>query len=333
MSYLLVPLDDAIVFPSVSANLQIDVGDEDQVFLLTRRDGEFERVGVVAEVIEHGHGPQGEPIATVVGLRRGLAGVAQSDENDPEALRIEVQEIHDGQPDDEHTKELAREYRAIVEEILELRGADGRIAAFLRSVEEPGALADTAGLSPDVSVDQKVRLLDTINVTARLELAVELQRERLAELQVRSRIRDDVESGAQAQQREYFLRKQMDSIRKELGDDEASLIEEYEKKIADAGMPEAVAGAGREGTAPPRTPGRAVGRELDDPQLPRLADQRAVVRDAPKASSIRSTPARSSMRTTPVSTTSRSASPSSSPSASSAPSAVWRRTAAPTARS
>ncbi|MBK5232268.1 MAG: endopeptidase La [Thermoleophilia bacterium] len=240
MSYLLVPLDEAIVFPSVSANLQIDVGDEDQVFLLTRRDGEFERVGVVAEVIEHGHTPQGEPIATVVGLRRGLAGIAQSDEKDPEALRIEVQEIHDGQPDDDHTKELAREYRAIVEEILELRGADGRIAAFLRSVEEPGALADTAGLSPDLNVDQKVRLLDTINVTARLELAVELQRERLAELQVRSRIRDDVESGAQAQQREYFLRKQMDSIRKELGDDEASLIEEYEQKISDAGMPEAV---------------------------------------------------------------------------------------------
>src|SRR5690606_23093685 len=109
-----------------------------------------------------------------------------------------------------------------------------------RSVEEPGALADTAGLSPDLTVDQKVRLLDTLNVTARLELAVELQRERLTELQVRSRIRDDVESGAQQQQREYFLRKQMDSIRKELGEDEANLIEEYETKIAEAGMPEAV---------------------------------------------------------------------------------------------
>ena len=61
-----------------------------------------------------------------------------------------MQEIHDGHPDDEHTQELTREYRAVVEEILELRGDDGRIAAFLRSVEEPGALADTAGLSPDI---------------------------------------------------------------------------------------------------------------------------------------------------------------------------------------
>ena len=59
-------------------------------------------------------------------------------------------------------------------------------------------------------------------------------------MQVRKRIREDVESGAQKQQREYFLRKQMDSIRKELGEDEGSVIEEYRTKIEEAGMPEAV---------------------------------------------------------------------------------------------
>ncbi len=240
MDLLLVPLDDAIVFPSVTATLSIDVGDEEQVFLLPRREGEFARVGVIADVVEKGTSPRGDAAATVVGLRRGLAGVAHADELDPDALRIEVQEIHDGHPEDEHTKELVREYRAIVEEILELRGADGRIAAFLRNVTEPGELADTSGLSPDLSFEQKFELLDTLGVTARLEKAVEFQRERLTELQVRSKIRDDVESGAQQQQREYFLREQMKSIRKELGDDDADLIEEYEQKIADAGMPEAV---------------------------------------------------------------------------------------------
>src|SRR6476659_9663233 len=240
MSYRLIPLDEAIVFPTVTATLPIDVGEEERVFLTPRRDGEFGRVGVVAEVIETGIGRRGRPVATVVGLLRGLiAGGAQPGED--ETLRIEVQEIHDGQPDDERTHELVREYRAVVEEILELRGADDRIAAFLRSVEEPGALADTAGYSPDLSPEQKLRLLEAIDVTARLELAVELQRERLTELQVRSKIRDDVESGAQKQQRDYFLRKQMESIRKELGEDEADLIGEYERKIAEAEMPEAVA--------------------------------------------------------------------------------------------
>jgi ATP-dependent Lon protease len=240
MAYLLIPLDEAIVFPTVTATLPIDVGDEDRVFLLPRQDGEFARVGVVAEVIESGSSRRGEPVATVLGLHRGLAGVAVGGD-DGEHLRIEVQEFHDGNPDDEHTKELAREYRAVVEEILELRGDDGRISAFLRSVQEPGALADTSGLSPDLTGAQKLRLLDSLDVTERLEIAVELQRERLAELQVRSRIREDVESGAQKQQRDYFLRKQMESIRKELDEDETSLIEEYEAKIAEAGMPEAVA--------------------------------------------------------------------------------------------
>ena len=239
MAYLLIPLDETIVFPTVSATLPIDVGEEERVFLLPRSDGEFGRVGVVAEVIERGRSRGGTPVATVLGLHRGIAGAAVASEGD--SLRIDVQEVYDGHPEDEHTHELEREYRAVVEEILELRGDDGRVAAFLRSVEEPGALADTSGLSPDLTTEQKLRLLETLDVTARLDLAVELQRERLAELQVRSRIREDVESGAQKQQRDYFLRKQMESIRKELGEDEGSLIEEYESKIAEAEMPEAVA--------------------------------------------------------------------------------------------
>jgi ATP-dependent Lon protease len=239
MTYRLIALDEAIVFPTVTATLPIDVGTDERVFLIPRREGEYGRVGVVAEVIETGLSRRGRPVATVLGLHRGLAGSAQASADDE--LRVEVQEVRDGHPDDEHTRELVREYRAVVEEILEHRGDDGRIAAFLRSVEEPGALADTSGLSPDISNEGKLRLLETIDVTGRLELAVELQRERLAELQVRSRIRDDVESGAQKQQREYFLRKQMESIRKELGEDEADLIGEYERKIAEAEMPEAVA--------------------------------------------------------------------------------------------
>jgi ATP-dependent Lon protease len=91
-----------------------------------------------------------------------------------------------------------------------------------------------------LSYEDKVKLLQTLDITERLELALSMQRERLAELQVRKRIRDDVESGAEKQQREYFLRKQMESIRKELDEDDASVVEEYRTKIEEAGMPEAV---------------------------------------------------------------------------------------------
>jgi ATP-dependent Lon protease len=171
-------------------------------------------------------------------VHRARIGAARTDATG--ALRVEVEPHPDDVPVDGRTRNLEREYRAVVEEILELRGDDGRVAAFVRSITEPGALADTSGYAPDLSYEQKVELLETIDVTDRLELALKMQRERLTELQVRARIRDDVQSGAEKQQREYFLRKQMESIRKELGDDDASVIDEYRTKIEEAGMPEHV---------------------------------------------------------------------------------------------
>ena len=127
-----------------------------------------------------------------------------------------------------------------VEEILELRDADPRIRDFVRSISEPGALADTTGYAPEVSFEQKVALLEAVDVVERLQLALRLQRERLAEMQVRKRIREDVESGAQKQQREYILRRQMDSIRKELGEDDGSAADDYRTRIAESEMPDAV---------------------------------------------------------------------------------------------
>ncbi len=238
MQLLLIPFDDSILFPGMTLTIAADPGDAQRVFVLPRHDGEYATIGTVAEVVDTGRLPGGINAVTLTGLHRGRAGTASSGPNGQ--LLIDVEKLTDTNPEDERIRELERNYRAVVEEILDLRGDDGRVAAFLRSVSEPGELADTSGYSPDISVEDKQRLLDTIDVTERLELALELQRERLAELQVRKRIRDDVEEGANAQQREYFLRKQMDSIRKELGEDDASVVEEYESKIAEAKMPEAV---------------------------------------------------------------------------------------------
>src|SRR5207248_1084612 len=140
---------------------------------------------------------------------RAVVGAAESSPDG--GLRAHVEEHPDVTPPAAKTHEIEGEYRAVAQEILELRGDDGRIAAFLRSIAEPGALADTAGYAPDLTFAQKIRLLETLDVVERLRLAVELQRSRLAELQVRKKIRDDVESGAQKQQREFFLRRQLDS--------------------------------------------------------------------------------------------------------------------------
>jgi len=235
---LLVPLEDLVVFPNMNVTLTVDVGDQDRVLLVPVHEGEYAKVGTVAEVTDRMRLPGGGRAVALSGLHRGVAGAAGSDNQG--RLFVDVEERPDEEAADGRIRELEVEYRAVVEEILELRGDDGRIAAFVRSISEPGALADTAGYSPDLTFEQKVQLLEKVDVRERLELSLEMQRERLALMQVRRRIQEDVESGVEKQQREYILRRQLDSIRKELGEDEGSVIEEYRTKIAEAEMPENV---------------------------------------------------------------------------------------------
>jgi ATP-dependent Lon protease len=234
----LIPLDDSVVFPGMAATLTVDVGTDTHVLLVPQRDNTYARVGVVAEVSERVRTGRRAFAAAVMPLYRAIPGAAAADIDG--VLRVDADPRPDAVPPPADTRELEREYRAVVDEILELRGDDGRIRAFVRSITEPGPLADTAGYSPDLNLAQKVQLLETLDVVERLKLALELQRDRLAELQVRKRIRDDVEDGAQKQQREYFLRRQMDAIRKELGENDGSVVEEYRTKVAGANMPDAV---------------------------------------------------------------------------------------------
>src|SRR5436853_6194897 len=234
----IVPLDDAVVFPGMPVTVSVDVGRDEQVLLVPRHDNTYASVGVVADVSERMRLAGRGLAVSLTALHRGIPGAASADGDG--VLRVDVEARPDQSPAGTLTQELEREYRAVVDEILELRGDDGRIRAFVRSITDAGALADTAGYSPDLNFSQKLQLLETLDVVERLTLALALQRERLAELQVRKRIHDDVEDGTQKQQREYFLRRQMEAIRKELGEQDGSVVDEYRRKVSAAGMPDAV---------------------------------------------------------------------------------------------
>src|SRR6516162_9691954 len=222
----------------MNVTIAVDAGDEERVLLVPRHEGEYAKVGTIAEVGDRVRMPGGGRAVNLLGLHRAELGAAHTD---PQGnLRVEVIERPDEEPPRIQTRELETEYRATVEEILELRGDDGRISSFVRAIRNMGELADTCAYAPDLTFDQKIELLEAVDVVERLKLALKLQRERLAELQVRRRIREDVEEGAAKQQREYVLRKQMESIRKELGEDDASVAEDYRTKIAEADMPEKV---------------------------------------------------------------------------------------------
>src|SRR5437764_461521 len=234
----IIPLDETVVFPGMPVTLSVDVATDDRVLLVPGEHNTYARVGVVAEVSERVRLAGRGLAVSLMALHRAIPGGAGADEDG--VLRVDFEPRPDHAPAASVTRELEREYRAVVDEILELRGDDGRIRAFVRSITDAGALADTAGYSPDLNFPQKLQLLEALDVVERLKLALQFQRERFAELQVRKRIHDDVEDGAQKQQREYLLRRQMDAIRKELGENEGSVADEYRQKIAAAEMPDAV---------------------------------------------------------------------------------------------
>src|SRR5262245_61150130 len=161
----------------MSVTLTVDVGDAERVFLVPVHEGEYARVGTVAAVDSTIRLPGGGSAVTLNGLFRGVAGAAHTGPDG--RLRVEVEERPDEDPPRIQTAELEREYRATVEEILELRGADPRISEFVRAITNAGALADTSAYAPDIGFAEKVQLLETTDIVERLELSLRLQRERL----------------------------------------------------------------------------------------------------------------------------------------------------------
>ena len=113
---------------------------------------------------------------------------------------------------------------------------------MLRDIETPGALADTAGWWPDLSIERKVELLETVDVDLRLEKVTAWTKEALGEYELAEKIRTDVTDGMEKQQRDFLLRQQLAAIRKELGEDgdEADAAEAYRAKLAEMTVPDDV---------------------------------------------------------------------------------------------
>src|SRR4030095_3461748 len=173
----IVALEDTVVFPGMPVTLPVDVGVDDRVLLVPKHDQNYAKVGLAAEVSDSVRLAGRGFAVSLTGLHRATLGGAAADANG--VLRVDHEPHPDQSPAPVLTRELEREYRAVVDEMLQLRGDDGGIRAFVRSITDAGALADTAGYSPDLNFTQKVQLLETLDVVERLKLAVQLQRERL----------------------------------------------------------------------------------------------------------------------------------------------------------
>ena len=265
LSLPVLPLDDTVVLPTMVVPLDISSsearasieaaqisaqapesgGDGPQVLLVPRLGGTYAPVGTLAAVEQVGRLPSGERAAVVRGLSRMRIGVGTTGPG--AALWVEGT-VEEEPPASPRAQELALEYRGLAATILQKRGA-WQLVDVLQQLNDPSALADSAGYAGYLSLDQRKELLETIDPEQRLERLVGWARDHIAELDVAETIQNDVREGMEKQQREFLLRQQLAAIRKELAElngkpgDAATEEEDYRARIEAADLPEKVAEA------------------------------------------------------------------------------------------
>ncbi|HLY65435.1 MAG TPA: endopeptidase La [Chloroflexota bacterium] len=208
------------------------------LLLVPKIDGRYAKVGTVARIEESGRLPDGREASVIRGMYRGVLNSAAFERSG--ALWITIEPAPDPSVEELPGKAaaLAKEYRAILENLLDLRNASA-VAQMLRGIEHPGALADMSGYSPDLKLHQELEILEERDVVARLEKLIGWSRDILAEASLKDKIRSEVNEGLEKRQREFYLRQQMETIKKELGESSEG-DSDYRQRIEETPFPEDV---------------------------------------------------------------------------------------------
>src|SRR5436309_2615303 len=242
------PMDDVVVLPHMSVTLAVEGDDQKAaieaarqgsrlILLVPRIDGKFGTIGTAARLGESAELPTGAEAFMIRGEYRARLGGGQADVGG--ALWVKADPILDPEPPTERSQELAREYRALLENLVESRGVP-QVVQFLRAARTPGHLADLAGYSPDLTTEQKLQILEETDLEKRLATLIEWTKAILAEASLKEKIRSEVTEGMEKTQREFLLRQQMEAIKKQLNEGQTDVVSTYRERIAKAGMPEAV---------------------------------------------------------------------------------------------
>jgi ATP-dependent Lon protease len=257
---IIVPVRNTVLFPGLVlpitlgrpksiAAAQQAVRDQRQVGILLQRDAEvsepapldMHRMGTLANIVRYVTGPdgshhlicQGEQRFQVVEYLNGwpffVARVLQIPE--PEAKSAEVE------------ARFVNLKAQTLEAIQLLPQAPPDLLAAIQSIEGPSALADLAVAYMDVKPEEKQEILETIDISARIDKVSRLLAHRIEVLRLSQEIGRQTKAALDERQREVLLREQMAAIQRQLGEGEegkAAEIAELDKAISNAGMPKEV---------------------------------------------------------------------------------------------
>jgi ATP-dependent Lon protease len=261
----IIPVREMTLFPGVVlpvtvgrarsvAAAQNAVREQRQVGILMQRDGgqndpqpiDLHRTGTIANVVRYVTAPDGSHHLVV-----------QGDE------RFQVVEFLSGWPymvarvqriteTDERTPDIEARFLHLQRQALEalelLPQAPQEMIVAVQSVSSPGALADLAAAYLDMKPDEKQEILETTDITARMDKVSKLLGHRIEVLRLSQEIGRQTKSALDERQREVLLREQMAAIQRQLGEGEQSKaqdIADLSELIAKAGMPKEVEDAAR----------------------------------------------------------------------------------------
>jgi ATP-dependent Lon protease len=237
------PLHNGVVFPHMVVTVKIETTEgkaalaaaaksNNRLLLVPRLEGRYAAVGTIAEIQQ----ADNDGNVVVSGVARARVGSGSVD--DSGALWVEAESYPEVDIVDDELEELVAEYHAVVSAVLENRGMAG-VAERLLTMDNPSRLADLAVYSPDLSLEQKVELLEALDIRRRLGMLLVWMREVLADLELRRKVRDDAAERIEKSQKDYILRQQLEAIKKELGE-EGDVTSEYRAKLAERELPEKV---------------------------------------------------------------------------------------------
>jgi len=254
------PLRDVVVFPhmviplfvgrdkSIRA-LDLAMESDKRILLVAQKSAETDdpaaadlhEIGTLAQVLQLLKLPDGTIKVLVEGTARTRVDNVREHDGALSGHGVIVESVDSRES--REVEAVARSLMSLFEQYVKTnRKLPPELLQTLSGIEEPSRLADTIAAHLGVRMAEKQKLLETLDIGARLELLVGYVDGEIDVQQLEKRIRGRVKSQMEKSQREYYLNEQMKAIQKELGDmDEApNDLDELARKIAEAGMPKPV---------------------------------------------------------------------------------------------
>ncbi|MCK6511585.1 endopeptidase La [Myxococcota bacterium] len=158
-------------------------------------------------------------------------------------LRARVQLIEERPDEDIESRTLFSSLQESALRIIELSPhIPQEVSAVVQNMESPGYLADLVAAYLNIPMPEKEEILETVEIKPRLQKVLGFVRKELQMLELNFRIQNQVKGELDKSQREYYLRKQLKAIKKELGEEEDEMeeVDEFRRQIKAAKMPEDV---------------------------------------------------------------------------------------------